>query len=116
MALQKLYTETYPQNIDLKENYIKVTTLNSFYSAHIFDKDMQNEAEHIYELKIDNRLHEDDLTLVPEMSSVGNGIKKCYSFASKSCSFHKPEVYPIYDGYLDNLLWFYKKRTLLVTS
>ena len=34
--------------------------------------------------------------------------KKLYSFATKYCSHHKPDVYPIYDDYINKILRYYR--------
>jgi hypothetical protein len=33
-----------------------------------------------------------------------------YSFASKYCYFHNDEVFPLYDRYVDKLIWDYKQN------
>jgi hypothetical protein len=38
-----------------------------------------------------------------------------YSFATKYCSHHKPEMYPIYDSYVDKMLGYFKKRTIFIS-
>jgi len=90
---------------------IKVCSLNDFYSTNIFSP--FNVAKHIVSLKIDSRLKNNDLTLVNEIAKILiNGEKEInfYSFATKYCSHHKPEVYPIYDSYVEKLLMYLKKK------
>lgn len=31
-----------------------------------------------------------------------------YSFANKYCSFHNSDTFPIYDSYVDSILWHYQ--------
>lgn len=110
LALRKLFTETYPLNENLREICIKVNTLNIFYSTRILNKDIYTVAKHIRNLNIDRRLNDEDLDLVTDISYVGDRINRCYSFATKYCSFHKPLVYSIYDSFLDKLLWHFEKE------
>jgi hypothetical protein len=53
-----------------------------------------------------------DLDLVDRMAvvSFGSEVRRFYSFATKYCSHHFPEAYPIYDSYVDEMLWFFHKR------
>jgi hypothetical protein len=36
--------------------------------------------------------------------------KRNYSFATKYCSWHRPDVYPIFDSYVERLLWTYRQQ------
>ena len=114
-ALDKLFFETYPKNTDIDDILIKVSALNDFYSTNIFN--VFAVATHIKELNIDNRLKIGDTTLVDDIAYVEmadkNGkkvIKHFYSFATKYCSHHFPDVYPIYDSYVDRCLLYFKNQ------
>ena len=109
-ALNRLFLETYPENKDVLEVTVKVCALNSLYSTRIRNMDILSVAQHIVSLDIDSRLAKDDLTLITDITFVGNGVNRCYSFATKYCSFHRPNAYSIYDGIVDATLWYYKKR------
>lgn len=108
-ALNKLFSITYPQNKDINEILIKVSTLNDFYSTNIFS--VFHVAERIYRLDVDERLHAADPTLVHDIASVTilDKTRNFYSFASKYCSHHRPEDYPIYDSYVDAVLRYFRK-------
>jgi hypothetical protein len=110
-SLKKLFSETYPLNNEMDEVLIKVCTLNDFYSTNIFSP--FTVAKHIVALQIDERLNNNDLTLVNDIAKVKVNGKKYinfYSFATKYCSHHKPTIYPIYDRYVEKML-MYLKRT-----
>lgn len=110
-SLRKLFSKTYPLNTNLDEVLIKVCSLNTFYSANIFD--VFTIAQHIVGLNIDNSLLKDDLTVVNKIAIVRmkNGkSRNFYSFATKYCSHHRPTVYPIYDSYLEKMLIYFKKK------
>lgn len=109
-SLNKLFMKTYPKNNKLDEILIKVSSLNDFYSTNIFKS--YYVALHILSLKIDNRLNKIDPTLVEDIAKVkmNGAIKNLYSFATKYCSHHKPNDYPIYDGYVEKVLIHLKRR------
>jgi hypothetical protein len=109
-SLRKLFTETYPENTKMDDVLIKVCSLNDFYSTYIFSP--FKVAEHIVSLKIDKRLKQNDLTLVNSIANIKIKGKKrinFYSFATKYCSHHKPEIYPIYDYYVERIISHFKK-------
>lgn len=109
-SLEKLFHKFAPKNIIIEDILLKVSTLNDFYSTNIFDT--YTVAKHILSLKIDKRIQEDDHTLVNDIAKVTikNKIKNFYSFASKYCSHHKPNIFPIYDSYVDKMLRYYRKK------
>lgn len=109
-SLKKLFIKTYPLNNDIDEVLIKVSSLNDFYSTNIFSP--FKVAKHIVSLNIDPRLKNNDLKLVNEIAKVKVNEKKeinFYSFATKYCSHHNPNNYPIYDSFVDKLLMHFKK-------
>lgn len=109
-SLNKLFGTTYPMNNDLDDILIKVCSLNDFYSTNIFSP--FKVARHILDLSIDTRLNQLDHTLVSSIAKVRLARRKkwnFYSFASKYCSHHKPDAYPIYDSYVDTMLRYFRK-------
>lgn len=63
-------------------------------------------------MDVDKRLDEEDVNLVNEIQKViiSGKEKHFYSFASKYCSHHRPESYPIYDSYVDQVLSYFRNR------
>jgi len=109
-SLKKLFLKTSPMNDNLDDVLIKVCVLNDFYSTHILSP--FTIAKHIVRLNIDRRLNKEDLSLVNDIANVrvtGGKRIKFYSFASKYCSHHKPNIYPIYDSYVEKMLMYFKK-------
>ena len=109
-ALHKLFFETYPNNTDINDILIKASSLNDFYSTNIFK--IFPVAKHILELDIDNRLKENDTTLVNDIAKIEIEGKEWnfYSFATKYCSHHKPEDFPIYDNFVERCLMYFRKK------
>ena len=98
-----------PDNRDIDDVWHKVVVLNGLYSTNIWAT--YKVASHICELDIDPKLEEKSLPLVNNIAQVEIKGKTWHfrSFASKYCSWHKPEVYPIYDSFVDRLIWAYRK-------
>jgi len=98
----------FPGNIELSDVLLKVAALNSLYATNIYA--IYPVAQHIVSLQIDDRLAEQDLTLVHDIAriEIAGKWRFNYSFASKYCAWHAPECYAIYDSYVDWLLWRYQ--------
>lgn len=107
-ALNRLFFDLIPENKDIADILLKVATLNHFYSTNIFS--IYPVAKHIKDLNIDERLKAGDESLVDDIKAVDfDGTNKnLYSFASKYCSHHNPNIYPIYDSYVDRILRYYR--------
>jgi hypothetical protein len=109
-ALDKLFLELSPNNDNISDILLKVSTLNDFYSTNIFSA--FSVAKHILNLNIDERLRKADITLVGDIQKVviGGKEKNFYSFASKYCSHHMPLDFPIYDSYVDKILRYFNYK------
>jgi len=113
-ALNLLFREAYPGNADPRHVLLKCSTLNDFYGTNIYG--VYPVAKHIIASKIDERLRHGDPQLVNDIAS-GHGIRRAggkeirlFSFATKYCSHHNPEAYPIYDSYVEQLLLYFRKQ------
>ena len=109
-SLDRLFFDAYPQNNNITDILIKCSCLNDFYSTNIFS--VFPVAKHILKLNIDERLKQGDTKLVNEIAKLNiNGkVKNFYSFATKYCSHHFPECYPIYDSFVEKVLIYFRKR------
>jgi len=105
-AIQSLITE-YPTNSDLKGVLLKATVINQLYSTHIYG--IRQVAHHIFEIgpQLDEWLAEGNALAVEKIADVNFGDKKVtfFSFATKYCSWHRPDHYPIYDSRVETFLW-----------
>ena len=104
-SLNKLFFKVVPENKEIEDILIKAATLNDFYSTHVYN--IFAVAKKMLTLNIDERLDVNDLSLVHD---IADNYKCFYSFATKYCSHHKPNIYPIYDSYVEKILWYFKKR------
>jgi hypothetical protein len=105
-ALAQL-VQAFPRNEKLEHVLLKVVAINALYNTSIYAT--YPVAAHILQLDIDARLADRDVQLVGDIANVKFGDKKrrFYSFATKYCSWHAADAYPIYDSYVEQLLWDY---------
>lgn len=109
-ALDKLFMQICRENQCIEDILIKCSALNDFYSTNIFK--VHHVAQHYLKLNIDQRLETGDLTLVEDLTAIPiNGkVHRFYSFATKYCSHHRPDIYPIYDSYVHKLLMYFREK------
>ena len=105
-----LFKELYPKNTELKEVLIKVGVLNDFYGTNI--RDTFSVAQKIVAQKIDNKLANTDISIIDDIAKVTikGKERRYYSFASKYCSHHHPDDYPIYDRFVDKVLRYFRDK------
>jgi hypothetical protein len=108
-AVTKLF-HTFPQNSLFEDVLLKVTVLNDLYSTNILATFAV--AKHICSLDVDTLLRNRSPHAVDQIARIHLNSKprNNYSFATKYCSWHFPNDYPIYDGYVGGLLSRYRKR------
>lgn len=109
-ALNKLFFNLCPENKKMSDILIKCSSLNDFYSTNIFK--VHNVAKHFLNQNIDEKLATGDLKLVMDLTNIMINGKRFffYSFATKYCSHHRPNIYPIYDSYVNKLLKYFRNR------
>jgi hypothetical protein len=107
-SLGLLFHSLCPENKIIEHVLLKVSALNDFYTTNIFDT--YSVAKHILKKDIDARLEATDYSLVNDIAqiSIKGKTRNFYSFASKYCSHHKPNSYPIFDSFVEKMLLHYK--------
>lgn len=111
-ALGGLFTQ-FPENKKTDHVLLKVTVLNQLYFTRIplYSKRVPTVFEvvdHIVGLNIDSALNLSAPDLVYKIARTEVANKKVhfnYSFATKYCSWHNPDCYPIYDSRVDECLY-----------
>jgi hypothetical protein len=100
----------YPTNDSFQHVLLKTKVLNLLYGTRVLAINLV--AEHITRLGIDADLNVGTLDAVDRIARVRIGKKERnnFSFASKYCSWHRPDFYPIYDTYVEESLWQYKTK------
>ena len=101
-VLADIFTK-YPNNTTLAEVILKVNLLNAFYSTGILD--VVTVATHITNVNnVDARIQSGDDTVVRDIANVFHKSKNKavnhFSFATKYCSFHQPQKFPIFDSFI----------------
>lgn len=111
-SLELLFKKFCHGNTRVEYVLLKVAALNQFYGTNIFDT--YSVAKHIVKMGIDQRLEKGDPLLVNELAlvTIKGKQKNFYSFASKYCSHHAPERFPIYDSFVEKMLWHYANTDL----
>lgn len=108
-----LLIKRFPKNKILPEIYLKVLVLNDLYSTNIYDSFKM--AEGISKLNLDLAIENKELNIVNKIAKKHNIKTKkgeswnFYSFATKYCSWHQKNIYPIFDSYVEKALISYKK-------
>lgn len=111
----------FPSNTDPAHVFLKVTTLNALYGTQIpvysnRIPTILEVANHIIGLAIDSDLERGSDELVGRMTRVavaGKTDRYNYSFATKYCSWHNPESYPIFDSRVNEYLWHLRNHDCL---
>ena len=115
-ALNYLFLKVCPDNKNIDNVFLKISALNDVYSTFLSNEEKIKIARVITcEFKdFDDRINSGkvDALIVNDLcKSVKNVIGKyCYSFATKYCSHHKENLYPIYDSYVDIMLKWYRNQ------
>ncbi len=109
-AIQKLFNNLCPKNDNITDILIKCSTLNDFYNTNIFS--IYAIAKHIFDLQIDERINKCDESLIYDIANIKiQGKKKFfYSFATKYCSHHIYQGFPIYDLNVKTALVYFKEK------
>jgi hypothetical protein len=108
-TLSLLFT-TFPNNREIEHILIKVSTLNDLYATRIYA--VGSLAYNIQRLNIDPLLEEENLSCVDLIDKNGLEKRSVYSFATKYCSWHKPDIFPIFDQYVAAILWHFSNHEL----
>ena len=112
-----LLLNQYPKNTDPAHVFLKVTAINALYSTQIYAiKEMARQVAKLgSDGHLDNSLNEGSIEIVDEIAhlNLSKDSKKPrvnISFASKYCSWHRQDCYPIYDRHAESCLWAYRNR------
>lgn len=110
-ALEMLFRgdPEFSRNTSLRHIIVKCAVLNDFYATNIYQ--IEPVARNIASIRdFDKRLEQGDLSLVGEIAKADKVKNFNYSFATKYCSHHKPELFPIYDRYVADVLMFLRRK------
>ena len=109
-------------NKELRDILIKVTLLNDYYNTRIDSNMLVPLARQIFALDIDEKLMDNGNANCDLVNAIayyrgsvnkdGDKVNFAYSFASKYCSWHCPQLYPILDSYVKGLLYYINESYL----
>jgi hypothetical protein len=100
---------TYPDNQDLRHILVKVVAINTLYHVRVLDIDLHALALHIKGIAgLDEKLRNGSADAVDAIWKF-KGTRGHYpSFATKYCSWHNQDAYPISDTYVWEALTAYR--------
>lgn len=97
-ALSLIFT-TFKDNKVYEIVLLKVITLNQLYSTRIRDKDVKILVERILvQEDLDKLIEEGNIQAVTRIGKKQDALNNVFVFASKYCSFHNANSFPIYDS------------------
>src|SRR5271170_4505317 len=89
----------------------KVNILNRLYSTRLYS--VEEMSAQILRIKsFDSLLDAGSSEAADSILScdVNGKTRSTFSFASKYCSWHNQDAYPLYDRFVDECLWYYESR------
>lgn len=110
-ALNMLFRDDteFRSNTSIRHVIVKCAVLNDFYATNIYQ--IEPVARNIVSISdFDERLARGDRSLINEIARAKDVKNFNYSFATKYCSHHKPELFPIYDRYVCDVLMFLRRK------
>jgi hypothetical protein len=112
-------TNAFAKNDDYKNVFIKVNFINGAFKTAI--DDTFGVAKQIFETvkNIDSRLKQGDRTLVSDIALYrvpqSTKVRRNFSFATKFCHCHQPDLFPINDKYVRNSLFEFNRHFKFAT-
>ena len=107
--LDQLFSDD-SSNDEIHIVFKKVCLLNSMASTNVYARFAM--SKHILSIRdFDERLYrEKDASLVRDIShiTINGKHRNFYSFASKYCSYHDHESYPMFDRFVERILILYR--------
>ena len=117
LALTELFQQ-YPDNTDLRHVLLKVVAVNSLYHTSVYALDTVARHIHANAKEIDSALAAGSQQVVDKIArvTVQGKVHNFFSFATKYCSWHHPDKYPIYDTRVDSYLWSLQKQNAFAAA
>ena len=111
--LLECLVDYYPDHNSREGVDYKVKYLNKFYSTYIMATN--SVVNHIYQKRkqIDKGLQDGDPKAVGIIAKCNDVGRTNYSFATKYCALHQPNLYPIYDSIVSDVFRSLREKGLL---
>lgn len=101
----------FPHNVNVNHVLLKIIAINRLYRARVLDKDMETFVAHVAAIpNLDDMLKSGNPEAVTLICDSPRPVRRYYSFATKYCSWHNQSAYSMWDGYVDEALWAYRKQ------
>jgi hypothetical protein len=101
----------FPYNEEFAHVLLKVIVISQLYSARVLNIDAAPLARHIASIpRLDHMLAEGLPEVVALIHDCDTTRIKYYSFATKFCSWHNQDAYPLWDYNVDEALWAYGNK------
>jgi hypothetical protein len=97
-------------NTQFAEVRLKVAGLNELYSAGVKRKHIETIARHLATTSNFDTLLQHGSPDAAQQIIDCKGADRYFSFASKYCSWHNPNAYPIYSSEVDACLMWYRQQ------
>lgn len=109
-VLQRSF-KSIPNNDNAIDVLTKVALLNSLFNTKIYA--IQDLADHIVAQSIDSKFVIGCFAVVEDIAGfkVGDTERRCYSFATKYCALHQPDIYPMFDSMVRRALVAYRQES-----
>ncbi|MDR0481718.1 MAG: hypothetical protein LBH13_00935 [Cellulomonadaceae bacterium] len=109
LALTELFSRDF-ENTDLGTVAVKVAALNGLYATNVYAQLAM--AKNIVTLKIGTDLRADEVNpaLVERIARLPVANRRFYSFATKYCAMHRPDLYPIFDSLIARVLSRFQRQ------
>ena len=116
-VLKRVMAESNKQVLDKYDILLKVILISTFMHTVVLDVD--SVARHYAQVKdLNKRLDKGDISLVDELRKVkmaDGKVRDFYSLATKFCSRHNEEAFPIYDSLASEMLLGFLNRDEFVS-
>lgn len=99
---------------------LKIRAIDNLYGTNTHNKnDLAERISHIHD--IDDRLREGDITLIHDIADLmhNNGQEitdEQFTFASRFCTLHQPELFPLYDALMAKTIVIIRKEHIIDSS
>ena len=109
----KVIVNYYPNHNSREGVDYKVKYLNKFYSTYIMATNSVVKLICNRHEQIDTGLQNGDPKVVDIIAKCNDAGRTNYSFATKYCALHRPDLYPIYDSIVSDVFRMLREKGLL---
>lgn len=115
--VRQLFEENRVNQNQMYHVLLKIRAIDNLYGTNTHNKnDLAERISHIHD--IDDRLREGDITLIHDIADLmhNNGQEitdEQFTFASRFCTLHQPELFPLYDALMAKTIVILRKEHII---